>query len=163
MKKIKLCLPSTLLILSMLVLLLVSACGKKDDYSATYKFDDNTWLKTDTVEFGFDFKEAQNDFKVVVGILHSKQYTFPNFLFGLMVLTPNGAERSIDFEIFLRDDNRKYNGKPVGEDFYFEFDAMKKTSFPQPGTYRFIFQHYMPFVTVEGIKELSIKITPAEE
>jgi gliding motility-associated lipoprotein GldH len=163
MKVYKLSFSAALLMISVIAVMMFGGCQKKENYSSVFQFEKNTWIKGDTVEFDFDFREAQNDFKVVVGILHSKEYTFPNFLFGLMVLTPNGAERSIDFEVFLRDDNRKYTGKPIGEDFYFEFDAMKKTAFSQPGTYRFLFQHYMPFSTVDGMKELSIKITPAEE
>jgi gliding motility-associated lipoprotein GldH len=152
------------LLILILTVFILSSC-KKDNllFSASYKFSNNGWGKNETIRFETDIKDSESTFRVNITLIHGEAYLYSNLLFSLVIITPDGAERSTDFEIFLKDDNRNFTGKSTDEGIVFIFDGLKKTSFFTPGKYTFILNHHMPFASVSELKELRFAIFKLSE
>jgi len=146
------------LIFFLMICLFVSC--QKDNllFSDSYVFGDKGWGKDETVRFETEIQDSESTFRVNITIVHSEAYLYSNLLFSLVIITPDGAERTTDFEIFLKDDNRNFTGKQSEEQIEFVFDGLRKTSFFVPGQYIFILKHHMPFASVRELKELRIAI-----
>ncbi len=140
------------------VLFLFSCSNDKPVLSETYEFDDNLWSKDKQIEFAGQFMDSDCDYKIKISITYTTEYPYSNLIFSLKMMTPEGTERNIDFEIFLKDENRNQTGTVSGDNYVFEFDAIKRTSFKDQGMYTFILFHHMPLSGVMGIKSLTMEI-----
>ncbi len=121
-------------------------------------FTGNQWMKDMPVEFNALIKDTDSEYRVEITINHTGQYLFSNFLFNLLIITPDGGERNTDFEIFLKDDNGNFTGTIYESGYLFHFQGLKRTSFHQQGIYTFRLQHHMPFDCIGEIISLKISI-----
>jgi len=140
-------------------LLLIYACVNKNDIPASvHEFSFNNWNQNDSVHFRTDIRDDDSNFEIVITVVHNQYYGYPNLIFGLTIISPEGSERNFDFEIFLKDEARQFTGERKGDIYEYEFTAVQKTAFFSEGEYVFVLNHFMPFETLEGIVGLRMKI-----
>jgi gliding motility-associated lipoprotein GldH len=142
---------------------LVISCSNQTVFRESYSFQDHAWEKDETVQFQVKISDTKSNYSVKVSLTHDLSYEYTKLMFQLFILTPDGAERGKTFELTLKDDKRNFTGNISGETVVVETEGIAKINFSTPGMYIFSFQHFMPFATVRGLRELNMEIVKLQD
>jgi gliding motility-associated lipoprotein GldH len=151
--------PSHILILT---LLLLSACTQPSQVNQMHRFSGDTWESGEWVSFDFRIDDTLKSYDFFIHLRHSTAYPFQNLYLFADSRFPSGASHRDTLEFILAAPDGRWLGKGFGGYKYNDILIRKNIVFPDVGQYRFRFVQAMRTDTLNGLRDLGIRIRKSE-
>ncbi len=149
---------STLLICSIALFMLFSACDKKVVFVENKEIPNAIWQKGKKISFTVDITDTLTPINYYLSIRNKGNYPFNNVYLFMSTLFPNGERSRDTLDCVLADKRGKWKGSGIGDIKSLQIQFMKNVRFVQIGKYTFEFEQAMRSDNLEGIYEFGIKL-----
>ena len=141
-----------------IILFILSACTKNNEYADFHSFKNSEWDKNDVCRFEIEIQDTLTPHYISIIIRHNDNYAYRNLWLFVDITTPSGAIRSDALDCELADDMGNWFGKGIS---IYKFEALYEQSviFPKSGIYTFAIRQGMRDDILKNISEVGIKLT----
>lgn len=145
-----------------LALLLLSACTSTPEVNQMHHFSADAWEAKEGVSFEVNIEDTLQPCDFYVHLRHSTDYPFQNLYLFVDSHFPSGARHRDTLEFILAAPDGSWLGKGFSGYKYNDILIRKQMVFPDSGLYHFRFVQAMRADTLNGIRNLGIKIRQSE-
>lgn len=142
---------------SLLIVILVLACGKPAVYQSSKTFDAG-WLMTDTVQFQFDFSDSISGYNMYFELEHGPDYPYSNVFLFTDNTTPGGKKYRDTIESYLAKPDGEWLGNASGSKVTHKVLFKKNIRFPKQGAYTLNWIHGMRDTVMKDILSIGLII-----
>lgn len=147
-----------LILFSLLCLLVFTACNKKPVFEQYVKMENDSWNRFKSLRFEFQINKPDKFWDIVFVIKHLEEYPFSNLNVDMALISPNGEQRVIPFDILLKNEKGDFLSKKEGAIRNMEFVMLSKVNLKETGKYVIEIDNVMPVFETTGIRELGLLV-----
>jgi gliding motility-associated lipoprotein GldH len=150
----------TYLSLALVLLPIVTSCGKQSYYDEAYSFEDNSWSETDTAHFEIDVDDTIQPFNFIMTLRTSTQYQFSNIWVYVVSEAPDSTKSKVAQRIPLARPDGSWIGRVSGTivESKLRFDSK---IFPMKGKYTFDIVNATQQENIEEVLDISLRVEKA--
>lgn len=140
-------------ILSIAVLLLMSACNSDVILEEDYKIPEYGWTFEEQASFEFEIEDTTALYRMAVDIDHSTEFPFQNIYLRIHSVFPNDTTNIIQHSVELQEANGQWIGGCSGEDCSVRVILSENMYFNQTGKHKISFEQYTRRDSLKGIEK----------
>jgi len=146
------------ILIMLLLLFCMASCGKKTIFEKHEKIENNTWNRNKVIAFEVPINDIKKDYNVYIAVRHSDVYAYNNLYVGVIIYTPSGDQRSNNYYLELRNEDRSFKGDVLGDIWDVKMQIMKNASFTKQGIHKFEISNLMQYPNLPDIMEIGLII-----
>lgn len=150
-----------ILLLSLLLLFLFSACGPEIIFEKKLSIPDSGWTYTDTLHYEFDIVDTSQVYHLFLQLEHSTDYRNQNLYVKIHTGFPNGQRTAQVLSIDIADKVGRWLGDCRGETCSLDIPIQSNAYFNQVGKHSFTLEQYMRVDPLKDIRSSSFRIEVA--
>ena len=153
---------------SLLLLILLSSCAKRQDNLIIYKeFTNSEWQRFEYLEGDIEITKTPAKYDLVMEIVVSDKYPSDyvhqqkdgSFLFNMTIYNSDGIYRSKDYRFALKDKDGFWNAEKKDGYYTFQLPVINEMTFTDKSKYKFKIENKYPKDPLYGIKSLELRFT----
>jgi len=142
--------------ISFFILFFFTSCSKNAVYNEHHEFENNTWAKSEIIDFDVNIEDVNSDYDILVAIRHISGYPFANVVVGLTIETPAGETRMMQHSLIIRNTDGSFKGDGLGDIWDIEVPVFEKYQFKEKGIYKFTFENRMHLAEMPGLMSIGL-------
>ncbi len=144
------------------LLLILQSCGPDIVTDESRHIPVEGWKVQDTIGFEFGILDSTQIYDLYISLRHTTDYAYRNLFLFVDTYFPAGKHTRDTLEFVLAGQDGSWIGKGFSKIKYNRFLIRKGMTFPETGTYRFVFQHAMRVEDLPGLRNLGVRITESD-
>jgi len=127
-----------LILISLLMIVLTTACSRGKIFEKYHKFENNTWKRVgDHVWFEVPVKDTTALYDLFIAIRHATFYPYDKISVGITIYSPHGETRYSEHTVILKDDRGKFISEGLGDIWDIRVPFKENFTFGSTGLYKF--------------------------
>ena len=139
-------------------LLLYSCKGEDMYYQEFRKIENSSWRATEPKSFDFEIIDTTKVYEFFFNLRNNTEYGYRNIFVFWSLLSPDGRTKTDTAQLILAKPNGQWLGKSASGTVFENSMYFLKTKLPTKGVYSFVFVQGMREESLEGIKDVGLKI-----
>gem|GEM_PF-6038060 len=141
----------------------LASCGPKRLYEQGYPLTNHVWVADSVLTFAVQIDKPTQAYDLFYRVRYDLDYPFYNLYVRLQIQDSAAANVYQDrHELVLVDaQTGKPAGAGIGGVFEKEFTALSKMHFTKKGLYKIRIKQYMRPITLQGVHEFGVRISPS--
>ncbi len=139
-------------------LLLYSCKGEDMYYQEFRKIENSTWRATEPKSFDFEIIDTTKVYEFFFNLRNNTEYGYGNIFVFWSLQSPDGRTKTDTAQFILAKPNGQWLGKSASGTVIENSMYFLKTKLPTKGVYSFVFTQGMREESLEGIKDVGLKI-----
>lgn len=144
---------------SVVLLLLLTACGEKDFFSNTQTLANQCWEQKNKIKFEVDVTSTDLSYDFWVDFRHNDNYPYSDIYLFLDIEFPNGKSSHDTIHYIMQEPGGKWLGENSGSLVENHVMIKSNSKFPVKGKYKMSLQHAMRDDKLDGIEDVGLVIT----
>ena len=151
-----------ILLLIFITSLIFSSCNFSSIYNENVIIEDAKWYKDEAIRFEVMITDSLSHYNFYLNLRNTTDYRYSNLYVFLMTRFPNGNITRDTIECVLANTKGRWLGKGWGNLKDNNILLKKHLQFPLTGKYVFFVQQAMRVDTLEGIHDVGLQISKAD-
>jgi len=147
-----------LFILSIVVLLCVTACDPNRLYETNTPVAGEKWAYADVKSFTVDVTDTTTRYNIYINVRHSFQFEWRNMYVQVGTQLPDGKKMEKRVNLPLCENDGKWFGSCLGDNCDLPVMIQENAKFPQKGKYTFTIRQDMRVNPLEKIKSIGLRV-----
>ena len=155
---------NSLFLLFVGAIMIFSSCKGEDIYFQKYEtIESSSWNKEEVKVFDFDIVDTTKLYEFYLNLRNNNEYGYGNIFVFWTLQSPDGRTKTDTAQFILAKPNGQWLGKSASGTVIENSMYFLKTKLPTRGTYSFEFVQGMRDESLEGIKDVGLKIKKKDE
>ena len=151
-------LKNPLMIFSVMVMLIFSACDRNVVFEENVKLPENRWAANNVVVLKADIQDTVSPHNLYINLRNAGGYQFSNIFMFFTTTTPSGKTERDTVELTLADASGKWLGDGMG-DIWDNRQLFKKDfRFPEAGQYTFRLEQAMRIDPLPQVMDVGVRV-----
>jgi gliding motility-associated lipoprotein GldH len=150
-----------LFVLSIVVLLCVTACDPNRLYETNTPVANEKWAYDDVKSFTIDVSDTTTRYNIYINVRHSFQFDWRNMYVQVGTQLPSGKKMEKRVNLPLCENDGKWFGSCLGDNCDIPVMIQENAKFPQKGKYTFTIRQDMRANPLEKIKSIGLRVEKA--
>ena len=147
----------------LLCLVLLASCNRSKIFERYEDIDNNKWAKDKILTFEVNIEDTASLYDIELQIRHSSYYVYADILVNLMIVYPNGEERTKDYDLMLRNKDGSFKAEGAGDLWDISFPLLEKINLNERGKYIFKIQNIMPRTETDDIMQVGLTVKKSKQ
>ena len=143
-------------------IIFLASCQGKSIFSDYQTLPSEGWNATESVEIKFTPKDTTSKMELQLFVRNDDSYAYQNLWFFVDQIAPNGEVKTDTIQCFLVDNYGRWIGSGIGSLYYVAVKYCEDYRFSSSGEYVYKIRHGMRCDTLNGIKQVGLKILKSE-
>jgi gliding motility-associated lipoprotein GldH len=146
------------LLLLLLPVIFLTACGSKKITEQQRSFADKKWQRSQNLTFEFTIKDTSLIYQMTTGVKYFDNFPFDRIQLSFVLEDPSGEKRTSEHDFYVRNKEGRFLGTRVKDTMEIEFPVRNYYKFKAPGKAKVTFVNQLPYISTEGIGGLSLTV-----
>jgi gliding motility-associated lipoprotein GldH len=151
----------SLVLLSLVVLLALSACDPNRLYETNTPVAAEKWSYDDVKTFSVDVKDTTTRYNIYINVRHSFLFEWRNIYVQVATRLPDGKQLEKRVNLPLCESDGKWYGSCLGDNCDLKVLIQENAKFPMIGRYTFSIRQDMRVNPLERIKSIGMRVEKA--
>jgi len=134
----------------------LASCQPGRVYEKHIKMENLSWNRFRIIEFEVPVEDISVAYNIFLAIRHLSEIPYDVLVITSTMYTPSGEERSLDYEVVIRNDDGELLGEGLGNFWDLNYQLRENFIFLDEGICRFEFEIKMPWPETVGIMEVGL-------
>ena len=148
----------SIFILSLIVLLSVSACDPNRLYETNTPVDNEKWKYDDVKTFTIDIGDTTINYNIYINMRHSFQFEWRNVYVQVGTQFPDGKKIEKRVNLPLCESDGKWYGSCLGDNCDIPVQIQQNAKFPMVGKYTFTIRQDMRVNPLDKVKSIGLRV-----
>lgn len=144
------------LLLLLLPIIFLSACGSKKVTDQQHLFANKTWQRSQNITFEFMVKDTTATYQMNTKIKYFDNFPFDRVQLSFILEDPSGEKRVSEHDFYIRNKEGRFLGNRVKDTMEIEFPVRNSYKFKAPGKVKVTMVNQLPYLSTEGIAGLCL-------
>ena len=146
------------LVLCLFLILMVQGCKKDTDYIIYHKFPDQFWYRYNILQFEIPIEGSPLPYDISFFANHTKDYSFDNLDFNMIMTTPSGEERINEYHFVIKRKDGGFTGTCYKDSCQAIIALKKGILLRQKGTLKIAIENLVPRLEIKGLLGVGIRM-----
>ena len=144
------------LLLLLLPVIFLTACGSKKVTDQQHLFADKTWQRSQNITFEFMVKDTAATYQMNTIVKYFDNFPFDRVQLSFILEDPSGEKRVSEHDFYIRNKEGRFLGKRVKDTMEMDFSVRNSYKFKAPGKVKVTMVNQLPYMSTEGIAGISL-------
>jgi gliding motility-associated lipoprotein GldH len=148
----------SLIILSLLSLICITACDPNRLYEVNTPVANEKWTYDDLKTFAIDVTDTTTKYNIYINMRHSFQFNWRNVYVQVGTVMPDGNKMDKRVNLPLCETDGKWYGSCLGDNCDIPVEIQHEAKFPMTGKYTFTIRQDMRVNPLEKVKSVGLRV-----